>query len=834
MGSPCNILEAYDLGLPVFPVGNDKKPLGPWEKYQTERPTREEVEAWAQDPRTSVAYGIPGGPQSGVCIVDTDNADAEMWARENLPKTLMVKTKKGMHRYYRWPSNVDSRHLRNRTGVYLADGTRIVGLDVRADGGYVVGPGSEHPAGGRYEAIGNWTAEALSQIPAYDPIAWWGPFAGMRPESRPVAAEPVPQPMLTANQAETRYGNWLSRRPSPAVGCRNNETYSAACVGYDFGLEASTVLELLSAWNHSHPNPLPDHEVQQCVESAGSSRQAPMYPKGALVANAGPSAPRVRSAGTSGTDGAAGGGSSEGDDEKVSAFSRALSKVEDRFEFFSDNGVPYLSPGKGLALALDGGDAKKQIVLHLYRSTGSAPSTDVVQKIVDLKSAEVVLEGPYCPVYRRVGEKNSVYFLDACRPDGKVFAITAQGWTLDDAPAGIYFRRSGSADEELPEPMRGGDVLALGKLINAPTETIRFMIGYLVAAIRPGRPYPLLVIEGGAGSAKTSATKILKFMIDPERAMASSLPRTEQDLAIACHSSHVLVLDNVDRLKPDQQDALCRVATGAHYKSRKLYADAEQTALSMHAPVIMSGLEGLVDRADLASRVALAQLDSITEDKRITEAELWARATELRPQILGGVLDAFCAALANVDSVKLERRPRMIDFALFATAAETALPWETGEILRFFLDAQLNLNDQALAKDRVALAIVSLMRHRDNWSGTVGELMDTLEPPPGGEDFWPSTIHKLARRVVAAIPLLESKGIGFRRGARQKNGVLFHFFSKRESTLSTPMTAELGNTGGSGVNFRVNFEGSKYTKYTEATTEAEQIPADEYLRDFPL
>ena len=57
-----------------------------------------------------------------------------------LPKTVTVQTANGEHRYFR----CEERVIRNSAG-------RIgEGLDIRGDGGYVVGPGSIHPSGTKY------------------------------------------------------------------------------------------------------------------------------------------------------------------------------------------------------------------------------------------------------------------------------------------------------------------------------------------------------------------------------------------------------------------------------------------------------------------------------------------------------------------------------------------------------------------------------------------------------------------------------------------------------------------------------------------------------------
>ena len=51
-----------NLGFSVFPVGQDKKPLIKWEAFQSRKPTKEEVEAWAKkfkEPNTLIVTGKP-------------------------------------------------------------------------------------------------------------------------------------------------------------------------------------------------------------------------------------------------------------------------------------------------------------------------------------------------------------------------------------------------------------------------------------------------------------------------------------------------------------------------------------------------------------------------------------------------------------------------------------------------------------------------------------------------------------------------------------------------------------------------------------------------------
>ncbi|WP_326722786.1 bifunctional DNA primase/polymerase [Streptomyces sp. NBC_00243] len=76
----------------------------------------------------------------GFCVVDTDTAEAEQWARKNLPPTFTVQTHKGYHRYYATSGPI----RQDRSGIHK-------GVDVLSRRNYAVYVGSVHPDTGQVE-----------------------------------------------------------------------------------------------------------------------------------------------------------------------------------------------------------------------------------------------------------------------------------------------------------------------------------------------------------------------------------------------------------------------------------------------------------------------------------------------------------------------------------------------------------------------------------------------------------------------------------------------------------------------------------------------------------
>jgi KaiC/GvpD/RAD55 family RecA-like ATPase len=134
-------LKYRSLGISVIPLRpQDKIPLLPsWKEYQTRLPTSAEVEEWfLRTPTANV--GIVTGRISNVAIVDLDGPEGIESGRSlGLASPVTVRTGNGKQLYFRHPGD----NVCNAVKKYP-------GIDVRGDGGYVVGPPSIHPNGKAY------------------------------------------------------------------------------------------------------------------------------------------------------------------------------------------------------------------------------------------------------------------------------------------------------------------------------------------------------------------------------------------------------------------------------------------------------------------------------------------------------------------------------------------------------------------------------------------------------------------------------------------------------------------------------------------------------------
>ena len=169
-------------------------------------------------------------------------------------------------------------------------------------------------------------------------------------------------------------------------------------------------------------------------------------------------------------------------------------------------------------------------------------------------------------------------------------------------------------------------------------------------------------------------------------------------------------------------DALCRLASGGSFAVRQLYTDEDEVLFQAARPLLVNGIEDVISRPDLADRGVFLTLAPIGEQQRRPETELWREFEIARPRILGALLDAAVHGLQTLPGVRLTSLPRMADFALWATACETAL-WPAGTFARAYAANRKAAIEGIIDADPVAICVRRLMAQRGSWAGTASDLL---------------------------------------------------------------------------------------------------------------
>jgi hypothetical protein len=111
---------------------------------------------------------------------------------------------------------------------------------------------------------------------------------------------------------------------------------------------------------------------------------------------------------------------------------------------------------------------------------------------------------------------------------------------------------------------------------------------------------------------------------------------------------------------------------------------------------------------------------------------------------------------------KLEKLPRMADFALWATACETAL-WPAGTFWSAYCGNRDEAVEGVIDADPIATAVRAVMTSRTEWTGTASDLLGALAEVVGERvarsKTWPDSPRALAGRLRRAATFLRKIGI---------------------------------------------------------------------------
>lgn len=355
-------------------------------------------------------------------------------------------------------------------------------------------------------------------------------------------------------------------------------------------------------------------------------------------------------------------------------------------------------------------------------------------------------------------------FVDLGDAAWQVIHMDRDGWRIaQDSPV-RFWRPRGMLP--LPHPVEGGSLDELRQFVGCDDESWVMYVAWLVGAMAPRGPYPILAAEGGQGTGKSTACRVARALVDPAACALRRPPREERDLFVAANNSWVVAYDNLSGVAPWLSDALCVLSTGGGFSARQLYTDQEEAILQTQRPLIVNGIDQLGLRADFRDRALRVAFPKCLEDSGQVQDEttLWGAFTQAQPRILGALLDAVSTAIARWEAVQDVRLPRMADFARWVVAAEPALPWPQGTFLQVYAGQRATMAREAVDYSPVAQAVVAAVADAGGgWRGTATELLQELavrvDEHARRAKTWPQSARVLAGRLRRMAPDL-------RRGAQ--------------------------------------------------------------------
>jgi hypothetical protein len=386
--------------------------------------------------------------------------------------------------------------------------------------------------------------------------------------------------------------------------------------------------------------------------------------------------------------------------------STALAIAEHGIPFTAADGQAFVRlavPSGGFFILPVRSPAYRDWFFHeFYCRHDSLPTPNAFQAILNHLEAQANHhdENQRLGVFRRVGARGpgllpDQILLDLANPDRQFVEISPGGWKISAGNNALFQTSRSSA--ALPEPVLGSPDTSADAPIDtpsAPLETLRSCLNlpnradwlrclaWLLAALRPYGPYPVLILQGPPGSGKTTAARILRLLIDPCVSPLCPTPSYVRDLLTLARHNWVLAFDHISTLSPPVTDALCRLSSGLGVAVRETTRTAPEPLLqSYKRPVLLTVTSRWSCPADLAERALTLTITPLAG--RRTEAAILTAFSQAWPGILGTLCSAVATALSRMPHTNLSGE-RCADALAWAAAASPALDCTEDEMRQVF------------------------------------------------------------------------------------------------------------------------------------------------------
>lgn len=395
---------------------------------------------------------------------------------------------------------------------------------------------------------------------------------------------------------------------------------------------------------------------------------------------------------------------------------------------------------------------------RFYEQEEKTPGSQSTQDALNVLEGQALFTGPELPVFVRLAEHQGAIYLDLCNERWQAVEVTTAGWRIVDTYPVRFRRMPGMLP--LPLPVAGGNLGQLRALLNlghkGQDSDWRLVAHWLLAALRPRGPYPILVVHGGHGSAKSTLARVLRSCLDPNTAPLRRPPRDDHNIAIAASNSWIVAYDNLSDLANWLSDVLCCVSTGLGFATRSLYTDGEEALFQAMRPIVVNGIEEVATRADFLDRVMIVHLPAMQAVK--DEETFWEEVERARPQILGALLTIVSQGLKALPTVRITM-PRMADFAKWSCATAPACGWTGDDFIAAYKDVRESTYMLTLEASLLWPPLQKLLADKATWEGKATELLYALtlkvEEDIRKQKEWPKKPHILSNALRRLQPTLK-------------------------------------------------------------------------------
>lgn len=189
------------------------------------------------------------------------------------------------------------------------------------------------------------------------------------------------------------------------------------------------------------------------------------------------------------------------------------------------------------------------------------PASSAIKSCMSLAEYRARSGNPLGSVFIRFGANSGKHYIDLASKTGEVVEIDQAGWRiLQNSP--VAFRNS-SIQREIPTPHSGGDVTRFLDFVNVELEEQKILLlAALCAAPLEDIARPIIGFIGQQGSAKTTAARFFRMLMDPSEPMVNDYRPDKRELSLVFLHNALPVFDNLSTIPLSMSNMLCSAVTG--------------------------------------------------------------------------------------------------------------------------------------------------------------------------------------------------------------------------------------------------------------------------------
>lgn len=458
---------------------------------------------------------------------------------------------------------------------------------------------------------------------------------------------------------------------------------------------------------------------------------------------------------------------------KEKSSSKAIEGLDGQF-FSTPQGLKFYVEAEAVPMEIEGETFEGLIADRKYQSGEGLPTGDEIANIRRL--ARYWASKNLRDIGVRVSKFEDGFIYDPIKQDSKVYFITKSGYELKTPETPYTVRYTGMLEAPIVEGTIQ-DLLSLIRLWHLDQKSEILSMGLDFSRFIPDIPHAIENIDGAHGAGKTSYTETKRSIFDPNGAPTQSLKFDERDLSISAVHQGMLSFDNVNTAMPDYiSDIICRLTTGQGFRTRELYTNMGEVILKLKRPIIINGINRASYKPDFIDRECPIHLGVMPESRRLTDAEIRAKADMLIPKVRGYLISIIPRAMELYPQVEAElkgRLPRMADFVIWAECGVRAMGFPALSFFDAYSEAKHSETVDVARETLLISAIQALMIKREKWEGTVSDLLEALEPlvteGQRKSKAFPKDARRLGRIIKELEPTLREIGLEITEDNSDKN-----------------------------------------------------------------